>query len=325
MEYRHTPVMLNQVLEYLDLKPGDNAIDCTMGGMGYSLEILKKISPEGHLLSIDLDEMAIKNAKKITQKQKITNIKIVHDNFKNLRKIVETKWPKVLAQRFSGIVFDLGLSSAQLEDISRGFSFKVDSPLKMNFGVAQEGNDDFGISNTEDIVNRYSERELLNIIRNYGEEKYASSIVRNIIEKRKEQRITTTGQLLDVIAKSVPGSYLHNKKIHFATRTFQAFRIATNHEMDNLRNALSAAVDFLAPNGKVVVISYHSLEDRIVKQFFREEEKQCICPKEAPICQCDHSPRLSTVTKKVLIPDAEEIKQNPRCRSAKMRVARKNA
>lgn len=323
MEYSHTPVMLDDVLEYLALKPGDNVIDCTMGGMGYSMEFARRVAPEGTVLAIDLDGMAIKNAKSKLKKEKITNIKIVNDNFKNLRKIIGTKWPKNLAKRFSGIVFDLGLSSAQLEDRTRGFSFKVDAPLKMGFGLSIHDDSDFGINDTEMIVNKYAEGRLRDILRDYGEERYAGNIARQIVEGRKEKEIVSTGELVDLISRAVPESYKKSNKIHFATRTFQALRIATNNEMESLTEALEAAVDLLSPGGKVIVISYHSLEDRIVKRFFREQERRCICPKEAPLCSCDHVPKLEIVTKRIITPSLEEIGKNPRARSAKMRVAKR--
>jgi len=307
--------MLDEVLEYLDAKPGQHIIDCTMGGAGYTMAIAEKINP-GKLLAIDLDQLAIENAKKILAKNKIKNVIIANDNFRNITKIAEENLESKTEGKFDGVVFDLGLSSAQLEDRTRGFSFKADAPLNMSFNQAGE-------ISTEDIVNTWSEPELTRIIREYGEERFAHKIAKKIVETRKTEEIKTTGQLLAVIKRSLPGFYLRKKGIHFATLTFQALRIATNEELVSLEEALAQTLKLLKKGGKIVVISYHSLEDRIVKQFFKKESIRCVCPPRQPICQCDHVASLKLVTRKVLIPTDEEITENPRARSAKMRVAEK--
>lgn len=340
MEYQHIPIMLKEVLEYLDPHPGQNFIDCTLGGGGYTFAIAERIGKTGKMLAIDLDKAAIKNAKKKVSKNKNLsvqagkNIILVHDNFRNLYKIVQKYRPGKQASGFAGIIFDLGLSSFQLQDRSRGFSFQLDGPLDMRFAHTRIDTKEKRIAtnyDTEYIVNKWKAEELEKIFREYGEERYARRIAKAMVQARRSTPIKTTGQLVNVIEKAVPPDYRNNKKIHFATRTFQALRIATNQELDNLKEALLPAVDLLKTpslaktivdrGGRIVVISYHSLEDRIVKQFFKRESKDCICPPESPICQCNHKAKLKILTRKVVVPSAEEIKNNRRARSAKMRVA----
>jgi 16S rRNA (cytosine1402-N4)-methyltransferase len=305
--------MLREVIEALHPEAGDNFIDCTLGGAGYTIELAKRVLPGGKILSIDLDSLAIQNAKDRLEKEKLNNVIIVQDNFRNITKVVQKNWLEGGAS-FSGIVLDLGLSSAHLDDRKRGFSFQFDTPLKMEFGETEE--------TTEEIVNTWNEKDLFRVIRDYGEEKYAYKIAQAIVNKRKEKEIKTTGELVEIIGEAVPAFY-KRKKIHFATKTFQALRMATNGELDSLEEVLPQALDLLAPGGRLVVVSFHSLEDRIVKNFFRGESKDCLCPKQAPICQCNHKKKLNIITRKSLMPTQEEIKMNPRARSAKMRVAEK--
>ena len=297
-------------------KSGQNFIDCTLGGGGYTVAIAKRIGRKGKVLAIDLDKMAIENAELRVKSLGLSNIILAYGNFKDLRKIVKKKFKNEEA-KFSGIVFDLGLSSAQLADQGRGFSFQLDAPLKMEFGI---GGSEFGIGKTENIVNKCRQEELERIFREYGEERFAGRIARRIIERRKLGPIKTTGELVEAIGGAVPAAY-KRKKIHFATRVFQALRIATNRELENLEQALPQAVDLLAPGGRAAVISYHSLEDRIVKRFFKKESKDCLCPPDVPICQCGHKAKLKILARKVVRPTAEEIQNNPRARSAKLRVA----
>lgn len=315
-EYKHIPVMLEEALDFLLLSPGKNIIDCTLGGAGYTIAIAKRIG-EGNVLSIDLDSMAIENAKRVIKENDLNNITIVQDNFKNVYQIANKNWQKNKNKTIDGIVLDLGLSSAQLSDRDRGFSFQLDAPLEMLFGESQYG------TRTRDIINTWRESEIENILKEYGEERFAKSIAKGIAVTRRNGDIETTKQLVDIISSSVPGIYRNNKKIHFATRTFQALRIASNDELESLKSVLKQSVELLSPGGRLVVISYHSLEDRIVKHYFRSEARECICAPEIPICNCDHKPKLKIVTKKAVLPKNEEIKQNPRSRSAKLRVAEK--
>lgn len=313
MQYKHISVMIREVLQALNPKPGDNFIDCTLGGAGYTVELAKRVGPEGKVLSIDLDPMAIENAKKRLKEENLNNVILVRDNFKNIREVVQENWLQGGAS-FSGVVLDLGLSSAQLDDRSRGFSFQADTPLKMEFGE--------GVNSTEEIVNEWREKEIEKILREYGEEKHAHSIVNAISEARRKDRITSTGHLLEIIKSAVPTGYT-NQKIHFATRTFQALRMATNGELENLENVLPDALALLKPGGRLVVVSFHSLEDRIVKEYFKKEGKDCLCPKEAPTCHCGHKKQIEIITKKIMAPMRDETKMNPRARSAKLRVAEK--
>ncbi|OGF28467.1 16S rRNA (cytosine(1402)-N(4))-methyltransferase [Candidatus Falkowbacteria bacterium RIFOXYB2_FULL_34_18] len=312
MKYEHIPVMLTEALEYLKPGPGKNFVDCTLGGGGYTFAIAKMVGEGGMVLAIDADDMAIENARIKIKEKKLKNIKIIKDNFRNLSDIVKNNCGEI---KFDGIVMDLGLSSAQLGDRNRGMSFQFDTPLNMSFGEKSE-------CSTLEIVNNYNEKNLENIIKNYGEERFARQISRAIVGVRKNKSIKTTGELLKIIESAVPFQYKQGK-IHFATRTFQALRIETNKELENLRMVLENSPDLLRSNGRIVVVSYHSLEDRIVKHFFKEKTKDCICPSEAPICRCAHKAELRIITKKIITPTEEEIKKNNRARSAKMRVAEK--
>jgi len=320
MKYEHTPVMLKEIINYLQPVSGAYFIDCTLGGASYTLKISDLIGEKGLVLGIDMDKNAIENAQKQIGIKKKNNIILAHDNFSNLKSIVSEKISKKLISGeqyniFDGVVFDLGLSSAQLADRSRGFSFQNDTPLDMAFGFSAK-------KKTRDIVNKSKIDYLKNIFREYGEEKYAYSIARGIIKARKEKEINTTYDLIKIISDNVP-SFYKNKKIHFATKVFQALRIATNDELQNIKDALPQALDLLKVGGRIAVVSFHSLEDRIVKQFFKKESKDCICPPEVPICQCGHKKQIKIINKKPLKAEEEEIKINPRSRSALLRVAEK--
>lgn len=327
MNFQHTPVMLDEVLAYLNPQPGQYFIDCTLGGGGYTFAIVERIGKTGKIISFDLDEVAIKNSKRLIDKNKYKNIILINDNFKNLSQIIKEYFKKdSQTAKFVGIVFDLGLSQAQLQDRHRGFSFQLDGPLDMSF--AHKYTND----NTEYIVNNWKQEELEKIIREYGEERFARKIAEEIVKTRKNTPIKTTKQLVGVIKKAVPTRFAHGKprrkrylysKIHPATRTFQALRIATNNELENLKQVLPQAVDLLESGGRIAVISYHSLEDRIVKNFFKQESKDCICSPDLPECSCQHKAKLKIITKKVKVPTVEEIARNPRARSAKLRVAEK--
>jgi 16S rRNA (cytosine1402-N4)-methyltransferase len=315
MEYRHIPVMLSEVMRYLNPCEGQYFIDCTLGGGGYAMEIARRVGKNGKVLAIDLDEMAIENFKFKILNLKLDNIILAKDDFRNLFKIVENSFENKNI-KFDGIVFDLGLSSAQLADRERGFSFQFDAPLNMAFGRNTENSK----QKTEYIVNNFSQEELIRIIREYGEERFAGRIAREIEHFRKLKPVKTTGQLVEIIGRAVPASY-KNKRIHFATRTFQALRIATNQELENLEEALPRAVELLRPGGRIAAVSYHSLEDRIVKNFFKKESKDCLCPPEFPICQCGHKAKLKILTAKVIKPMESEVMNNPSARSAKLRAA----
>lgn len=302
--------MLDEIIEHLSLKKGGNYIDCTLGGAGYTIAIAKAIGSKGRVLAIDLDGAAIENAEKKIKKEGLKNIILVNENFRNLSQVIQDKFEKNI--KFDGIVFDLGLSSYQLEDGDRGFSFLSNDSLDMSF----QGDN----HRTFRIVNRWKEDNIEKIIREYGEERYAKKIAKAIVLYRKKEKIKNSVQLAEIIQKVVPYKKKHP---HASTKTFQALRIATNDELQNIEQTLPQALENLSPGGKLAVVSFHSLEDRVVKNFFKHESKDCICPPEFPTCQCDHKKTLKIITKKPLIPTKKEVANNRRSRSAKLRVAEK--
>lgn len=308
----HVPVLLKEVIENLNPKPNQNFIDCTLGGGGHALAILKLNSPRGKMLGIDLDKSAIEivKLKMKNEKLKVNRLIAVNANFKDLKKIVLQNNFK----NISGILIDLGFSSMQIADPEKGFSFLLDAPLDMRYG--EEG------ETASEIINNRPRSELERILKEYGEERFAKQIAKEICEARKRKPIRTTFELVGIISKAVPKRFQHGR-IHFATKTFQALRIAVNDELNNLKSVLPQAVEILAPGGRLAVISFHSLEDRIVKYFFKRESTDCLCPKEIPFCQCKHKASLKIITKKPIIPTEEEVEINPRSRSAKLRVAEK--
>jgi 16S rRNA (cytosine1402-N4)-methyltransferase len=298
----HTPVMLSEVLRALDVQPGGRYIDCTLGAGGHAAAILQHSSPGGQLLGIDADPHAIEVAKERLQSFKESAL-LVNDNFSNLQSIAI----KYDFFPVHGILLDLGLSSMQLGESGRGFSFQRHAPLDMRMNPAQK-------TTAADIVNTFPEQKLADLIRNYGEEAQANRIARSVVDARP---VESTLELAEIIEKTLG----RRGKIHPATRTFQALRIAVNHELENLESTLRQAQELLGYHGKLVVISYHSLEDRIVKQFMQKEARGCICPPAQPVCTCGHTPRLHIINKKVVIPTDAEIRDNPRSRSAKLRAA----
>ena len=299
----HTPVLVKEVTEALNVQPGKRYVDCTLGSGGHAAAILEKSLPNGRLLGIDTDPEAIKVAE-IRLRDYTESSVFVNDNFVNLETIC--KQNDFLP--IHGILFDLGISSVQLDTAERGFSFQHDGPLDMRFGPAQE-------LTGADIVNALPEDKLAQLIRIYGEERYSRQIARCVIRNRP---INTTLELARIVGQVI-GS--RRGKIHPATRTFLALRIAVNRELENLVVALKQTINCLAYQGRVVVISYHSLEDRLVKEFMKRETRGCVCPPGTPECKCEHVPSLKLISKKVITPFLGEIKSNPRSRSAKLRVA----
>jgi len=279
-----------------------------LGAGGHTIEILKRTAPKGKVLGIDLDPRAIKIAK--SRIGNADRLVAVQGNYKDLENIVLQKDFK----NISGILIDLGFSSMEIADPKKGFSFQIDAPLDMRYG--EEG------ETAADILNRSREEELERIFKEYGEEKFSGRIARIICEIRKNNPIDTTFKLVDAIAEVVPKKFQFGR-VHFATKVFQALRIAVNHELENLTEVLPQAVRVLPPGGRLAIISFHSLEDRIVKQFFKKESSGCTCPKDFPVCQCGHKAILKILNKKPIVPSEEEATQNPRSRSAKLRAAEK--
>jgi len=299
----HIPVLLREVIENLAIQPGGRYIDCTLGGGGHTQAILESSSPGGQVLGIDADPEAIRSVEnRLASYAK--SILLVNENFINLRDIC-VKYDFLPVH---GILFDLGLSSQQLDEGERGFSFQHDSPLDMRFNPGQK-------LSAADIVNKFSETRLAEILKVYGEETNSRQIARKIVRRRP---ILTSAELAEVVEEAVGGRY---GKIHPATRTFQALRIAVNNEMENLELALNQALGLLGFRGRLVVISYHSLEDRIVKQFMQKESRDCICPPEVLKCSCGHRANLKIISKKIVTPSSCETELNPRSRSAKLRAA----
>jgi len=299
----HVPVLLNEVLSYLNCRKGGVYIDCTLGGGGHSKAILSNIYPHCTLIGIDQDIEAIDVAKKDLENYS-NRIKFVNNNFKNLNDVLS----KLKIDKVSGIIFDLGVSFYQLKKRERGFSFKEDSHLDMRMDKKQKFNADF-------LVNTYSENDLINLFEKYGEERFSKRIARKIVTERKNEAITTTKQLSDLIIRTLPKTKKRiTWRIHPATRVFQAIRIEVNQELDALEKGLKQAIDVLEEKGRICVISYHSLEDRIVKILFKETAREGLGLEKH---------KIKILTKKPIRPSLEEIKENPRARSAKLRAAEK--
>jgi 16S rRNA (cytosine1402-N4)-methyltransferase len=299
----HVPVLLDEVIAGLQARRGGYFVDCTVGLGGHAAAILEIISPSGKLLGIDADPEAIK----ISQ-DKLSDygeaVTLVNDNFVNLEAI----YRRYHFHPVDGILFDLGVSSLQLDTAERGFSFHLDAPLNMRFDSEP------GLT-ASDIVNSFSEQELAKLIEKYGEERHSRRIARHIVQNRP---IANSVELAHLIEQALGGK---RAKIHPATRTFMALRIAVNNELQNLELALKQTIDLLRPGGRLTVISYHSLEDRIVKQFMRDAASSCVCPPGTVICHCGHTPTLKLISRKVIKPTSLEIESNPRSRSAKLRIA----
>ncbi|MEE1420692.1 MAG: 16S rRNA (cytosine(1402)-N(4))-methyltransferase RsmH [Eggerthellaceae bacterium] len=312
-EYRHIPVLLTECLEYLNLQTHYTFVDATLGGAGHSLEVAKRIGSDSRLIGIDQAPVARAAATErlMALPDEIRpKIDVLAGNFGDLDSLLlEACVPSI-----DGILFDLGVSSVQIDTPSRGFSFKEDAPLDMRMDPSKH------TLNAAEIINTYNAADLTRIIRQYSDEKWASRIADFIVKSREEVPITTSGQLVEIIKAAIPAS-ARRANGHPAKRTFQALRIEVNSELDVLRRGLEAAIRWLAPGGRIVVISYHSLEDRIVKDIFKQYSQGCTCPPDLPVCVCGNKPVLKVVTKKPILPTAEEIERNPRSRSAKLRVA----
>jgi len=312
----HKPVLLQETIDALDLKPGMTVVDATLGGGGHALEVLKKIGEKGRLVAFDQDGAAIARFEKRIEvsggkKSAEKSITLLHDNFSTLK----DRLASIGISKVDAIMADLGISSDQLADVDRGMSFQTDAPLDMRMDARSA-------MTAADVVNTYSEEKLRTVLQEYGEEKYAASIARAITRSRSDQQITRVKELVEIIEKAVPPAYRH-KKIHAATKTFQALRLEVNGELSVLRPFLTQAVDVLAKGARLAVITFHSGEDSIVKQFMRENARGCICPPEFPVCRCDGKAKIKLVIRKPIVPSEKEVNENPRSRSAKLRVAEK--
>ena len=309
MEFKHVSVLLNECIDALDIKEDGIYVDCTLGGAGHSSHILKHLSKDGMLIGIDQDRDALKAAKE--RLKDYDNVRYVHSNFYNIDNILT----ELDVDKVDGILMDLGVSSYQLDEASRGFSYMQDAHLDMRMNR----DNDFS---AYEVVNNYSEEELYKIIRDYGEERFAKRIANFIVNKRSIKPIETTFELVDIIKAAIPAK-ARREGPHPAKRTFQAIRIEVNSELKILNKTIEDGINRLNPGGRMAIITFHSLEDRIVKLKFRELENPCTCPKEFPVCVCGKKPLIKVLSKKGIAPTEKEIEENPRSRSAKVRVVEK--
>lgn len=311
--FKHIPVLLSEVIAYLNPQPGQFMIDCTAGGGGHSRALLERLLPGGRLIALDQDADAVRAATQVLEPFGTENFSVVQTNFSNLKKAVGDICP----EKADGILMDLGVSSYQLDEKERGFSYQNDALLDMRMDRTVQ-------YTAADLLNKTSEEELARIIWEYGEERWAKRIAQFIAAERKKDEITTTGQLVEIIKKAVPKG-ARREGPHPAKRTFQAIRIAINRELEVLETAIEQGAEMLKPGGRMAIITFHSLEDRIVKKMFQNLAKGCTCPEDFPVCVCGKKALVKIVTPKPILPSEEELLHNPRSRSAKLRVIAKNA
>ncbi len=307
MEFKHTSVLLQETVDGLNIRPDGIYVDGTLGGGGHSYEICRRLGEKGSIVGIDQDAAAIEAASNRLKDfgEKVT---IVRSNYCDMK----SRLQELGICKVDGIVLDLGVSSYQLDTAERGFSYREDAPLDMRMDTRQT-------MTARDIVNDYSQKELCRVIRDYGEDKFAANIAKHIVMARSKAPIETTGQLTEVIRAAIPMKY-QKKSGHPAKRTFQAIRIELNRELEVLRDSLDDMIDLLNPGGRLCIITFHSLEDRIVKSAFRKNENPCTCPPDFPVCVCGKVSKGSIVTRKPILPSEEELEYNSRSKSAKLRV-----
>ena len=309
MDFSHKSVLLNETIEGLNLRKGKIYLDGTLGGAGHSYEILKKLDKTGLLIGIDQDQEALKAARERLSEFK--NVEYFNLNYIDFEKALDD----LGIEKIDGVLLDIGVSSYQFDNPERGFSYRFDAPLDMRMDKSLE-------ISAKDIVNTYSEDEITEIIREYGEEKWASRISKFIVQERKNKKIDTTFELVEIIKNAIPAGARRNGP-HPAKRTFQALRIEVNKELDVLKNSIDKFVHRLNPGGRIAIITFHSLEDRIVKNSFKYLEKDCICPPTSPICTCNKKREIKIITRKPITASEEELKENNRSHSAKLRIAEK--
>lgn len=307
MEFIHKSVLLDESIEALQIKPDGIYVDGTLGGGGHSLEICKRLSEQGRLIGIDQDAAAIEAATRRLREYK-DRVMIIRSNYCDMRR----ELGKLGISSVDGVILDLGVSSYQLDDADRGFTYREDVPLDMRMDQRQP-------LTARDVVNEYSEMELYRIIRDYGEDKFAKNIAKHIVNARKEKTIETTGELIHIIKAAIPAK-VRAVGGHPAKRTFQAIRIEVNHELDVLRDSLDDMIDLLNDGGRICIITFHSLEDRIVKTIYRKNENPCTCPPEFPVCVCGKKSKGTVITRKPIVPGEAELEENSRSKSAKLRV-----
>lgn len=307
MEFSHKSVLLGETIEGLQIKPDGIYVDGTLGGGGHSYEICKRLSDKGRLIGIDQDAAAIEAATERLREFK-DRVTIIRSNYCEMKKQLNN----IGVTSVDGIILDLGVSSYQLDTADRGFTYREDAPLDMRMDQRQ-------MRTAKDIVNEYSERELYGIIRDYGEDKFAKNIAKHIVRAREEKPLETTGELINVIKAAIPMK-VRAVGGHPAKRTFQAIRIELNNELGVLTDSLDTMIDLLNPEGRLCIITFHSLEDRIVKNSFRKNENPCTCPREFPVCVCGNHSKGRVITRKPILPGEEELAENKRSKSAKLRI-----
>ena len=307
MEFKHRSVLLEETVNGLNIKPDGIYVDGTLGGGGHAYEICRRLGNKGSIVGIDQDEAAIEAAG-IRLKDFGEKVTIVRSNYCEMKSVLQG----LGIDKVDGIVLDLGVSSYQLDTAERGFSYREDAPLDMRMDRRQT-------MTARDIVNDYSEKDLYRVIRDYGEDKFAKNIAKHIVIEREKRSIETTGQLTEIIRGAIPMKF-QKKSGHPAKRTFQAIRIELNRELDVLKNSLDEMIDLLNPGGRLCIITFHSLEDRIVKSAFKKNEDPCTCPKDFPVCVCGKVSKGSILTRKPILPGPEEMEENSRSKSAKLRI-----
>ena len=307
MEFKHTSVLLEETVDGLNIKPDGIYVDGTLGGGGHAYEVCSRLSSKGRFIGIDQDEAAIEaaGARLSDFGERVT---IVRSNYCDMK----LRLQELGIDKVDGIVLDLGVSSYQLDTAERGFSYRVDAPLDMRMDRRQE-------MTAKDIVNDYSEMDLFRIIRDYGEDKFAKNIAKHIVMEREKGPIETTGQLIEIIKRAIPMKFQKTAG-HPAKRTFQAIRIELNRELEVLRDNLDDMIDLLNEDGRICIITFHSLEDRIVKSAFKKNEDPCVCPSHFPVCVCGNVSKGKVITRKPILPSEEELEENSRSKSAKLRI-----
>lgn len=307
MEFNHRSVLLKETIDGLKIRPEGTYVDGTLGGGGHSYEVCARLGEKGSIIGIDQDEAAIEAAG-VRLKDFGDKVTIIRSNYCNMKSLLR----EMGIDRVDGIILDLGVSSYQLDTAERGFSYREDAPLDMRMDRRQT-------MTARDIVNDYSEKDLFRVIRDYGEDKFARNIARHIVTERGKRSIQTTGELTEIIRHAIPMKY-QKKGGHPAKRTFQAIRIELNRELDVLRDSLDDMIDILKPGGRLCIITFHSLEDRIVKSAFRKNENPCTCPSDFPVCVCGKQSKGKVITRKPILPGEEELRENSRAGSAKLRI-----
>ncbi len=311
MEFVHKPVLLEEVIDGLAIKPDGIYADGTLGGAGHGSRICEKLNAQGRYIGLDQDADAVR-----TSSERLSRVGgkalVIRSNYADMPQVLKESG----IEKADGILLDLGVSSFQLDTAERGFSYRADAPLDMRMDNRQE-------LSAMEVVNQYPESRLFHIIKDYGEDKFAKNIAKHIVAERSKTPILTTKRLAEVVSQAIPMKF-RKQGGHPAKRTFQAVRIEVNHELDVLSNSLEDMIDILKPDGRLCIITFHSLEDRIVKQAFRKAENPCICPPGFPVCVCGNVPKGKVVNRKPVLPSEEEMEQNPRSKSAKLRIFRHN-